>query len=146
MEGGSQSPIEQARALYGCFERGEIEELLAGFADDFVLYPSQDEDGHVRAYLKDEYRGPMGLVEAIQDWTSDDAWVDFRFEPVKFVEAAEGRVLIYLNQLARGRASGVEVSEEVAHLVGFEDGKVVFMRTFNDLELARQAAGVPRET
>jgi ketosteroid isomerase-like protein len=70
-----------------------------------------------------------------------EAWEERRFEPVELMDAGE-HVIVFLNLDAKGKASGVPVHIELAHVLTFRDEKVVRVQAFIDREQALAAAGL----
>jgi ketosteroid isomerase-like protein len=74
-------------------------------------------------------------------WRSTlSAFVDFRSIPTEF--AAYGANVLVLNRIeARGKESGADVGADTASLWTLENGRVVRLALYWDVEAARRAAG-----
>jgi ketosteroid isomerase-like protein len=70
-----------------------------------------------------------------------NAWEGFRSEPQEFI-AHGPHVLVRNHITARGRESGLDVDADTASLFTLEDGKVVRLGLYWDVERARRAAGL----
>jgi ketosteroid isomerase-like protein len=67
-------------------------------------------------------KGLESLREMMGRWF--EGLQDVRFEPERFVDL-DDQVLVFTRMLARGRASGIEVSDRYGQLWTFRDGKVI---------------------
>jgi ketosteroid isomerase-like protein len=76
-----------------------------------------------------------GLRRGIEAWF--EPWVGFRFEPREVLERGD-EVLAIVRYRGRGRSSGLEIDDRVAHLWEFRGGRVVRLRMFGDVEKARR--------
>jgi ketosteroid isomerase-like protein len=84
----------------------------------------------------DTYQGHAGARRYFEGF--DGLIDDVRFEPLEFFDEGEA-VLVCLTLSGRGAASGIEVQQYAAVRVWLEDGKVVRMQPFADLDSARAA-------
>jgi ketosteroid isomerase-like protein len=82
-----------------------------------------------------------GIEEMWKTWRSTlSAFVDFRSIPTEF--AAYGANVLVLNRIeARGKESGADVGADTASLWTLENGRVVRLALYWDVEAARRAAG-----
>jgi uncharacterized protein len=80
------------------------------------------------------YRGKDEMRRGLETWT--EPWTDFRLGPAEVLERGE-EVLVIARYTGRGRVSGVELDERVAHLWEFRDGLAVQVRMFGDKEKAK---------
>lgn len=87
--------------------------------------------------LGDEsYRGHSGVRRSVS--SLGDAWEHLEARPSEFF-AAGGCVLAVVELTAKGRRSGIELSEERGHLWTFREGKAAKMEIFFDREEALRA-------
>ena len=84
-------------------------------------------------------RGRDGLREAWRRWMEAFEFATYEF--YDFVESGDD-VLVSIRMHARGRGSGVETDQILGLVWTINDGLVVRVRAFTDLEEARAAAGV----
>ena len=68
------------------------------------------------------YRGVDGARRLAEDWV--EPWEQVRFLPSEILDAGDGRLLVLSHMVARGRGSGVEVTERLAQLIEFSGGRV----------------------
>ena len=64
------------------------------------------------------------------------------FEPERFFDVDDERVLVFVRVSATGTASGVNVETRVAHELTLRHGRVVRVRVFGDRDQALEAAGL----
>jgi uncharacterized protein len=108
------SNVDTARAAYEAFGRGDLEALRESFAEDGVWVTSDE------LPLGGETRGRdaiLGNFAQIPNY-----WSSFSVEPEEFIDAGDW-VVIRGTQRA-GNDSG-SFESPFAHLMKFEDGKVV---------------------
>jgi ketosteroid isomerase-like protein len=67
---------------------------------------------------------------------------EYEIVPVEFVEG-EDHVVVVAQQRGRGRASGVEVEDEIVHVWTVNDGKVSELRAFSAKQDALEHLGWP---
>jgi ketosteroid isomerase-like protein len=70
-----------------------------------------------------------------------EVWASYRLEPETVVEL-KGRVLAILREIARGRASGLEVEGRWGYVVTVKDGKIERVEAYRDPREALDAVGV----
>jgi ketosteroid isomerase-like protein len=85
------------------------------------------------------YRGIDGVRSALDNWF--EVWQWMRVEIVELVDAGD-RVLVTLDQRAKGRGSEIEVEVRSFNVYTFRDGKVIRMQLFTEREPALEAAGL----
>ena len=96
---------------------------------NFELY-----DTHMEWGWSDEFPGLAGVFEDREDpnprlraWLS--GWEDWRAEAEEFLEFGN-HVVVLAIYWGRGRGSGVEISQQGAHVFELRDGKVVRLEIF----------------
>ena len=127
--------VEAAERIYAARLRGDLDALVAELDPDVEWRP------HLSALGGDVVRGQDGVRSYLV--SLDDEWDDFRQEVEQSFDAGD-RVVVFLNTHGRGRASGVELHLQVAHVLCFRDGKCVENQTYIDREEALTAAGLRR--
>jgi ketosteroid isomerase-like protein len=88
----------------------------------------------------DSCRGPE---EVKRLWRGlDEAFEEFRLEPEEFLDAGD-HVPVRLRYRGRGKASGLEIEQEVfSQVITFRDGRMVRVEHFMSWDEAIEAAGV----
>ena len=130
----SQENVEQVRAIYDAYERGDYEAALRIMDEDIEFVAPDDFSGGGRAY-----RGLDAVREGVATWLA--AWDDYHFELRELCDAGE-QVVATGWQTGRGRASGVEVSEEIFSVWTLRSGRVIGQRMFRDKQQALEAVGL----
>ena len=86
------------------------------------------------------YRGPDGVREWLADFGA--AWESFTVEPQEYIDAGDGKVVLLVRLLARGRGSGVSLERLDGMVWTLRDGKSVRLEYFNSRAAALGAAGL----
>jgi ketosteroid isomerase-like protein len=116
-----------------------LERMSAGGVDFALELISEDFSVEIPGDLSaepDVYEGHAGARRYFDGF--DGLLEDVRFKPLEFHDEGEA-VLVWLTLSGRGSASGIEVEQYAAVLVWLEDGLVVRMQPFADLDSAREA-------
>ena len=128
----SEEDIERLRAAYEAWNRGEREPLMENLDPAFELHDLDVPDSPV-------FRGRDGFrtnLERLAEIASE-----FRLEPRELTPVGD-RILAIVHVVLRGRGSGVEVEQDVAHLWTLRDGKGLRLEIYLDVERGREAAGL----
>ena len=73
-------------------------------------------------------------------------WKNFRAQPEKYFVIDDGRILVFVHNTARGRASGVELEQRsVANYFEIRDGKVTRLVLYWDRDRAFADLGIASE-
>ena len=125
----SQENVERLRRAYA----GERDpELLA---PDFELHqsPSIVDTAGI-------FRGRNALRDVAREL--EESFEDLRYEPQKFIEAPDGQVVVLIRAQGRGRGSGVEVDNHIAHVWSYRGNKIVRMVIYEEQADALEAVGL----
>ena len=124
----SPSNADLIRPIYDDWGRGNWRPF-------FDVYDPQMEWG-----WSSEFLGLGGVFHDLRDpnprlraWLSE--WEEWRAEPEEYIEMGD-YVVVLTRYIGRGRGSGVEISEEGAHVFKLRDGKVVRLEVFASREKA----------
>jgi len=117
------SDIEVVRRVYQAFLRDDADAALSHFDRDVEWREPPHSPGSA------VYRGHSGVVDSITAWAR--AWDEYRLELDELVEVGHG-VLARCRQKVRGKASGIEVEQELFAAWTLKDGKVACMRMYHD--------------
>ena len=129
----SQENIGVVRRVYEAWMCGDYEALFALFDPEIEWSPPPDVSS------SGERRGHVGVRLAMAGWMGH--WEDYHFELRRLIDRGD-EVLAEGWQRARGRTSGVEVSEEIFSVWTLRAGQVVRQRMFRDRAQALEAAGL----
>lgn len=72
-----------------------------------------------------------------------ETWQQYRLEPQEVRAVDDERVLALVREVARGRASGVEVAGDWGYVMTVRDGKLTRVEAYRDPAKALAAAGGP---
>jgi ketosteroid isomerase-like protein len=129
--------LDLVRSIYAAWERGDFSS--AEWADPEIEYVSVDGPEPGR------WTGLKEMARRYGDWLR--GWKDFRAEPEEYFVVDDKRILVFVQNSGRGRASGLEIEQRsVANLFEIRDGKVMRFvlywdrdRAFADLGLTPKA-------
>jgi ketosteroid isomerase-like protein len=86
------------------------------------------------------YRGYVGLRRWHQDLI--DSWEQIRVETERLIDVDEHTMVLLMTLHGKGRGSGIEVRQRIAHLDAFRAGKLTRIVTYTNREAALNAAGL----
>jgi ketosteroid isomerase-like protein len=123
--------LDLVRSIYANWERGdgsEAEWTHPDFeADLTAVYPDQP-------ILR-------GIDEARR--FRDTAWgTSQHFEPERYFDVDDERVLVFVRGRATGQSSGAAVEAQLAHMLTIRNGLVVRLKVYSDRAEALHAAGL----
>jgi ketosteroid isomerase-like protein len=130
----SEENVETIRRLWAAFGEGGTEAVLP-FFDPAVVY----EDEVLPDHAGETYRGEEGVRRAWARWT--EPWDAFDIE-LKWARDSGDEVVSCHHAKARGKGSGMEVEFDYAYLWRLHDGKIVYLKSYADIEKALAAAGL----
>ena len=86
-------------------------------------------------------------IEELRRFRDSGPWggSPIHFEPERFIDVDDERVLVFVRVSATGTGSGVHVDNRVAHEVTLRDRLVVRVRVFADQKQALQAVGLSEQ-
>jgi ketosteroid isomerase-like protein len=84
-------------------------------------------------------------VDEARDFRDTGPWggSPIRFEPERFFDVDDERVLVFVRVIATGGESGVPVEQRPAHECTIRDGQLVRIKIYGDRTEALEAAGLP---
>jgi ketosteroid isomerase-like protein len=112
---------EIVRLGIDAYNRGDFEALLEHFDPAVVL--------HDPGRTGRSFHGHDGLMQFWGEWLEN--WDSHWLEPVEFVDDGE-EIFVACEQRARGKLSGVEISQPLFSVYRFRDSKVVELRVYAD--------------
>jgi len=123
--------VATLRAGYDALNRGDVSEVMALIADDITWDP-----GELTPDRDAEASGPAGFEALIRSWM--DAFDRFHIEPLEVAE--HGHFLIAsVRQSGRGRASGLDIGLEIAHVWTVRNGRASRLESYRSADDARAA-------
>jgi ketosteroid isomerase-like protein len=136
-DSGSMSNVEQLRAAYEAFNAtGEV--VVTHLAPDFEMRQASsiiDSAG--------VFHGPNAFRAVLLEL--EEAFEDFRTEAEKFIEAPTGEIVVLVRVLGRGRGSGAEMDNRIAHVWTYRGDKAVRMVAYEEQADAIAAADLVRQ-
>jgi ketosteroid isomerase-like protein len=130
----SQENVEVVLDQYAATNERDFRRAMSYYAEDVEMVVPTG----IRA-------GTFKGSRAVGDWFGD--WLSTferqaRFDIEKIVEADDGSVVLVAKHHAVGRASGAEIEGEVVWHYRLRDGKIVWLKTYEDRAAAAKAAGL----
>ena len=86
------------------------------------------------------YLGHDGIREYFQDIES--AWAEWNVDVERVAEGADGRVAIVMTMRARGKESGLELTQRTAHIWTLRDGRLLRNEHYREPEDALRELGL----
>jgi ketosteroid isomerase-like protein len=94
--------------------------------------------------LAEPHYGHEGVVRYLAKLA--EVFDDYRMVPERFIDAGDGRVLVFSREGGRGKSSGAEVETHLtAHLWTLNDGKAVRMQSYWERADALEAVGLSEQ-
>ena len=127
--------VELVRSAFEAWNSGDIDEFAELAAEDiaWLEVSGRPEGGSSERLGRDRMRSALESLF--------DAWESYRIE-VERIEEAGNRVLAVVREVAKGRASGVEIASRWGYLVNVEDGLIARIEAYRDPAVALQLAGL----
>ena len=128
----SQENVDAVLRAFEAFRRRDNEAL-------FALYDPEIEwnmEGYLHWPGKQSYRGVEGVQEFFRDWLQDfDEYTSDALDPLDLGD----RVVVTVNDRARGKGSGVSIERYHAQVWTLRDGLVLRIEVFDSREAALAA-------
>jgi ketosteroid isomerase-like protein len=128
----ARSNLDVVKDGFKALSTGDVEALMPFIHRDFEMTTTADV-----ASEPDTYMGPEGVRRYFDSFY--DAMDEVRFEPGEFQEVG-GRVIAQSTLIARGRATGIEVEQEVVLVWSLRDDQVIRIDVYATLDEALEAA------
>ncbi len=148
----SRQDVELVRSLFESGGDGEIDvaehledeawlrEVTEAVSDDAKIRFYVPEQSGIEVMERSEFTGPEGLAEGWRIWMQP--WEQFRIALEETIDIGDGVVLAPARMTGKLRESGIEIPQEGASLQRVEDGRIVSMGFYLDVDQAREAAGL----
>jgi ketosteroid isomerase-like protein len=143
----SQENVEVAREWYGALNRwldsywANPERPLGETPGTDGLFDRMDPEAEWDWLFSPEtFRGRDHLLRAAADWIETvDGW---QIEIEELIDGTDGRVVVVVRVVARGRGSGAPVYQRVFSVITVRDGKVARIHDHTERAKALEAAGL----
>ena len=130
----SERNVQIIRDFLDAFNRRDAAACLEAIDPEVEWHPPPDIDAPVA-------NGRDALTAQWRDWLS--AWEDYRFVPDEIVEGRDGAVLVFGEESARGKGSGIDVrSRRVTAVYELRAGRIVRFKAYLDRAEALEAGGL----
>jgi ketosteroid isomerase-like protein len=133
----SQENIDRLRASYETFSRtGEYDiDLLA---PDFEMHQASSIIDTAGVFRREALRDAWRELQ--------ESFEELNMEAEKFIEAPDGEVVVLIRMQGRGRGSGVEIDNRIAHVWTWRDDEVARMVVYEEPAEALEAVGLPEQS
>jgi ketosteroid isomerase-like protein len=128
----AEADLDLVRRGFAALDAGGVEALIPLIDADFEFTTPAG-----LAAEPDTYRGADGLRRYFDSFY--EAMEEVRFEPRRFEDLGEGKVMAPCTLKARGRSTGIETAQEVVIVWKVRDAKVAHLWVYADVEAARAA-------
>jgi ketosteroid isomerase-like protein len=129
----SQENVDTVRHLVEAFNADDLDRFLDECDPEVELYSRFTAVGGV-------YRGYAGIRRWHQDLI--DTWEYLRLELERLIDVDDKTVAALAILYGKGRASGVEVRQEIAHVDTLRAGKLARLVVYTDRAEALEAVGL----
>lgn len=131
-----QGNEEIVTRVFEAWNEGDLEDVLPFVAEGIEwlevegVPDSTGAEVHGRAQVR-------SMLESLYE-----TWEHYRLEPEEVRAVGEDRVVAVLREVARGRASGIDVASRWGYVITFRDGQVARVEAYRDPDHALKAAGM----
>jgi ketosteroid isomerase-like protein len=131
----SRGNIDLVKSAFDAWNRGEIEAFADHVAEDVAwLEVSGRPEGEASERL-----GRDRLRQSLESLF--EAWESYRLELERIHDLGD-RVVAVVREVARGRASGLEVDGRWGYLITVRAGQIVRIEAYRDAAVALETAGL----
>lgn len=131
----SQESVELVESAFDAWNRGDIELFADHVADDVVWLEvsGRPEGGSSELVGRDRLRKSLESLF--------EAWETYRLEMERIYDLGD-RVVAVAQEVARGRASGVEIDSRWGYVITVEERHIVRIEAYRDAAQALRTAGI----
>lgn len=133
-----QGHVEIVTRVFEAWNEGSLEDVMPFVAADIVWLEVEGVPG-----LHSTGTGVHGQAQVRSMLESlYETWEHYRLEPEEVRAVGKDRVVAVLREVARGRASGVEVASRWGYVITFRDGQLAHIEAHRNPDHALEAAGL----
>ena len=121
------SNIDLVKAMYDAFAEGNVEGVVANFADSIVW---NEAENFIYAD-KNPYIGADSIVAGVFARIGAE-WEYWNLENKQFVSAGDDGVLVTGRYKGKNKANGKELDAQFAHVWSMKDGKATSFQQYTD--------------
>jgi ketosteroid isomerase-like protein len=131
----AQRNTELVESAFDAWNRGDIDAFAGHVAEDvaWLEVAGRPEGGATERIGRDRLRESLRSLF--------DAWESYHLE-VQRLEDVGDRVVAVVREVARGRASGLEIDGTWGYLITVGDGEIVRIEAYRDADKALEVAGI----
>jgi uncharacterized protein len=131
----SKSDLELVESVFSAWNHGDMDAFASHVAEDVVWLEvsGRPEGGTSERLGRDRLRQALEALFEV--------WESYRIE-VERIQDVGDRVVAVVREVARGRASGVEVDGRWGYLITVEDGTIVRIEAYRDAAVALDRSGL----
>ena len=130
----SQENVEIVRSSYDAFNRGDLGAFLQALDPNVEWYLPE---GGINVGTRRGHQAVRELVEGFLE-----VWDPMHFEPERFFDVDDQRVLVFVRVSATGRGSGAQVEIRATHEFTIRDELVVRFKVYGNRAEALEAVGL----
>jgi ketosteroid isomerase-like protein len=137
----SEENVEIVKRGYGVLVEHDVFGDWSWFLDEFAHDDLELRAGATGIDAISSYKGREGWSRFWRDYSS--AWAEWHYDPdaFEFFDAGD-QVVVFARAVGRGKASGIEVAQDEAHVWTVRDGKFQLGVAYVDRAEALKEAGV----
>jgi 2-(1,2-epoxy-1,2-dihydrophenyl)acetyl-CoA isomerase len=130
----SRTPADLARALYAALAAGDRDQL------ETLLHP--EFTGRISEGLPFSIGGDHDSAAAMRrnGWGAIARHFEARAEPERFLDLADGRLLVTGHYRGRGKQGGAPLNAAFAHLIATDQGRITSLEQYTDTARWHEAA------
>ncbi len=130
-----RKPADLARAFYTALAAGDRHQLDALLHPEFTGRTAEG----MPFGIGGDHSGPAAMRR--NAWGAIARHFEARAEPDRFLDLADGRLLVTGRYRGRGKQGGATLDAAFAHLITVEDGRIKALEQFTDTARWHEAAG-----
>ena len=132
----SQGNVKVVEHVFEAWNEGNLEDVLPFVAEgvEWLEVEGVPDSSGAEVHGKAEVRS---MLESLYE-----TWQHYRLEPESIRAVGKDQVVAVLLEVARGRASGVDVASRWGYLTTFRDGQVARIEAYRNPDRALEAAGL----
>ncbi len=132
----SQENVEIVRRVFEAWNEGNLEDVMPFVATGVEWLEVEGVPDSTGAEIHGQAQ-VRSMLESLYD-----TWQHYRLEPEEVRAVGVDRVVAVLREVARGRASGVDVASRWGYIISFRDGKLARVEAYRNPDHALVAAGL----
>ncbi len=128
--------VEIVTLVFEAWNDGDLEDVLPFVADGIEWLEVEGVPDSTGA----EVHGKAQVYSMLESLY--ETWEHYRLEPEGIRAVGEDQVVAVLLEVARGRASGIDVASRWGYLITFRDGQLARVEAYRNPDDALDAAGL----